>query len=87
MPDYVTNALGRFRHRLSRLTHSPSACVIRYGKSSQLPQKPPPNEPEIDDKENTFIQQVVGTFLYYGRAVNPTVLHALSAIACSRNSE
>lgn len=28
-----------------------------------------------------FVQKVIGTFLYYGRAVNPTILAPLSAIA------
>ena len=32
-------------------------------------------------EEKTFIQQVVETFLYYGRAVDGTMLTALSAIA------
>ena len=47
---------------------------------------PPPTVSEISDEDNTFIQRVVGTFLYYGQAVDPTVLHALSSIATSRTN-
>ena len=36
--------------------------------------------------EKTFIQQVVGTFLYYGRAVDGTMLTTLSAIASEQAS-
>ena len=37
-------------------------------------------------EERKFIQQVVGTFLYYGRAVDGTILTALSAIASEQAS-
>ena len=33
-----------------------------------------------------YIQQVLGTLLYYARAVNPTMLVALSAIASEQAS-
>ena len=39
------------------------------------------NEPEATEDEVTYIQQVVGTILYYARAVDLTVLMALSTIA------
>ena len=84
MPGYVEKALERFKHKHSKITNAPSKHVARFGKSSQTPISPPPNISEIADTDNTFIEQVVGTFLYYGRAVDPTVLHALSAIATSR---
>ena len=35
--------------------------------------------------ENKFVQQVVGSFLYYARAVDPTILMALSDIATQQN--
>ena len=37
-------------------------------------------------EEKTCIRQVVGTFLYYGRAVDGTMLRALSAIASDQAS-
>ena len=44
----------------------------------------PPAVKQITTKEENFIERVVSTFLYYGRAVNPTVLHVLSSIASSK---
>ena len=37
--------------------------------------------PKLGDKYNKFVQQVTGTFLYYARAVDATMLLMLSAIA------
>ena len=39
------------------------------------------NTPTLGNKEKKFIQQVTGTLLYYARAVDPTLLTALSVIA------
>ena len=39
------------------------------------------NKAPVDDKQQKFIQQVIGTFLYYNQAVNLTILVALSALA------
>ena len=38
----------------------------------------------LDKNGKRYIQQVVGTFLFYGRAVDGTMLPALSAIASSQ---
>ena len=40
---------------------------------------PPP--PPLTGKEAKYVQEVAGTFLYYTRAVDSTILPALSAIA------
>ncbi len=37
--------------------------------------------PPLNKEETKYIQAVTGTLLYYGRAVNNTILPALSAIA------
>ena len=39
---------------------------------------------ELSKEEKTFVQQVIGTFLFYGRAVDGTMLTALSEIASSQ---
>ena len=43
----------------------------------QMPTTPPP----LNKEETKYIQAVAGTLLYYGRAVDNTILPALSAIA------
>jgi hypothetical protein len=42
--------------------------------------------PKLDEKGKKRIQQIVGSFLYYARAVDPTILMALSAIASQQSA-
>ena len=53
---------------------------IKYGKNSDkitlLAESPLPNA-----SDDTFVQQVLGSFLYYARVIDLTTLHVLSAIA------
>ena len=53
---------------------------INYGKKSDIIIKEP-ESPKLDKAGKKYIQQVVGSFLYYARAVDMTILHALSEIA------
>ena len=48
---------------------------------------PPPKELELSHNNKKFTEQVMGTFLYYGRTFDLTVLHSLSAIACAKNTD
>ncbi len=41
---------------------------------------------QLSKEDKTFIQQVIGTFLYYGRAVDSTMLTALSSIASTQSA-
>ena len=44
---------------------------------------PDPNSSELLDQQGIkFIQTVVGIFLYYVRALDPTMLRALNEISC-----
>ena len=40
--------------------------------------------PKVSAEEKKYIQQVVGSFLYYARAVDMTILHALNLIAAEQ---
>ena len=42
------------------------------------------DSPPVSKEEKVYIQQVVGSFLYYARAIDMTILHALSAIAAEQ---
>jgi hypothetical protein len=57
---------------------------LRTGKKNQAP-NPTNDTPLLDDAGKKCIQQVVGSFLYYARAVNPTTLMASSAIATQQS--
>jgi hypothetical protein len=51
-----------------------------YGKDKQAP-TPNDDSPLLNNADKKQIQQVVSSFLHYSRAVNPTILMALSEIA------
>ena len=82
MPQYVKKQLLRYNHtRPDKPVHSPLLPKPRrYGSESQQPE-PLDTTPFLNDADTKLIQQVTGSFLYYARAVDPLILHALSTIA------
>jgi len=86
MPGYVEKALQRFNHpQPTRPEHSPhNHAEIQYGAKQQLtaaPDKSPPlNEPDIK-----LLQEIIGTFLYYARAIDNTMLVALGTLASAQS--
>jgi hypothetical protein len=82
MPGYIANALARFAHERPRwLQNSPYPHVVPiYGSKAQYVETEEPSEPLNKDGQK-YIQAVTGTLLYYSRAVDPTMLVALNAIA------
>ena len=85
MPGYVKKQLIRYEHSSPRRPqHCPYAPnPIQYGKKAQAP-PPEDTSPPLDKEGKKYIQQVVGSFLYYARAVDATILMALSAIAADQ---
>jgi hypothetical protein len=82
MSAYVINQLTKVSH-LAPL--KPQLCLyspnpIKHGKDNQSPSTLD-NSPCLDEAQKKRIQQNVGSFLYYARAVDPTILMALSEIA------
>jgi hypothetical protein len=53
---------------------------IKYGKDNQSP-SPLDKSPCLNEAKKKCIQQIIGSFLYYAQAVDPTILMALSEIA------
>jgi hypothetical protein len=49
---------------------------ITYGKNTQAPM-PTNDSPLLDNAGKKHLQQVIGSFLYYARANNPTILMAM----------
>ena len=61
--------------------HCPySSNPISYSKDNQAP-TPTDDIPLLDKGGKKCIKNIVGSFLYYARAVNLTILMALSVIA------
>ena len=80
MPAYVKQALLRFHHEFSKITHSPSPYKQPvYGRKIQMATIDKTNP--MTPVQTKLLQQVCGTFLYYTRAVDCTMLHALNDLA------
>jgi hypothetical protein len=82
MPGYLDKAFTRFNHEKPQtIQNSPHPHVTpQYGAKTQYAQEES-ESPPLSKEDTTFIQAVTGTLLYYARAVDPTILTALSAIA------
>ena len=85
MPNYVHKQIVRYRRKESnRKQYCPyEPKPIQYGKKSDeiVQEKDSPPVSKADEK---YIRQVVGSFLYYARAVDLTILAALSDIAAEQ---
>ena len=79
MPRYVISTLDKLQHpKPTKPQHSPHRHIPpNYGQQQQFV-NPPDKSPKLNEKETTHIQRIVGSFLYYGRAVDPTVLTAIN---------
>ena len=85
MPGYVEKALARFKHsKTKKIQDQPHKHTIPvYGATVQYAKEKDTSQP-LDKNGKKRVQQVIGTFLYYGRAVDGTMLPALSAIAADQ---
>ena len=85
MPSYIKNLLQQLNIEDTQTEHAPHRYNIpAYGQKIQLA----PDEdtsPKLNQKEKQWVQQIVGSLLYYGRAVDPTILVALGSIAAQQN--
>ncbi len=84
MPSYINKAPTKDQHpKPVTPQHDPyNAARIQYGTRVQRV-KVDTTQP-LTPKEIKCIQDIVGTLLYYARAVDPTHLAALSAIAAQQ---
>jgi len=82
MPNYVQKKLIEYEHikpkRPQNCPYSPNP--IQYGKATQDP-LPEDTSNLLDKDGKKFVQQVIGSFLFYARAIDMTILLALNAIA------
>ena len=79
MPSYVKQKLIEYEHiSLKRAHYCPyQPNPIKYGKNSdQITHIVESPLPTASNKK--FVQQVLGSFLYYTHVIGPTILHALS---------
>ena len=86
MKGYVAKLRQRFNHKMpAKLVHSPYKAAPKiYGADAQNTIKDVIS-PKLTDKGINVVQQVVGICLY-GRAIEDTILPALSAIASEQTT-
>jgi hypothetical protein len=86
MPGYVQRALQRFNNaKPQRAQHSPHKWTAPvYGARQQYAAQD--NTPALDLQHVKRVQEVLGTLLYYGRAVDCTMLAAIGSIATQQAS-
>ena len=85
MPGYIEKSLQRLAHPTSTgAQHSLHPWQKpNYGSSKQL--TPPINtSAPLDSKDITRLQEVIGTILYYARAINSTMIVALGSLAAKK---
>ena len=80
MPDYIPEALKRFKREKPKIWQgSPHQHTVpNYGAKQKFTETD--SNELVLGKESKKIQQVLVTFLYYARAVDPTILVALRDI-------
>jgi hypothetical protein len=86
MPGYIENALIRFRHELPNKpqmqphphTLPTYGSKVQYAKASNA-------SSAATNAEGKYICQVIGILLYYGRAVDSTILVGLSSLAAAQS--
>jgi hypothetical protein len=85
MPKYVEHALARFDHPVPpKPQHQPHQHPIPTYRATVQYAKLEDTSRRLLPAEKKFIQEVIGVFLYYGCAVDSTMLTALSAIASAQ---
>jgi hypothetical protein len=85
MPGYIEAALHKYQHlKPQRKQHAPHRWERPiYGAKQQMA-KPEDDSPLLPPEKITLIQQIVGTLLYYARAVDSNLLVALGTIAANQ---
>ena len=81
IPEYVEKALQYFHHLWSNKPQDQPYPQLspNYGAKQQYAEQDD-TLPMLSKKDTSFVQEVVGTFLYYAHAVNCTTLTALGSI-------
>ena len=82
MPGYIERALARFDHPKPKKPQDNPFKYIppEYGAKIQYAPDEDQSEP-LDEKGKKRIQEILGTLLYYARAVDPTILVTISHLS------
>ncbi len=85
MPGYVDKALQRFEHPTpTRAEDSPHEWnKPQYGAKQQMTPDPD-TSPPLEQQDIKRLQEVIGTLLFYARAIDNTMLVALGTLASAQ---
>ena len=86
MPNYVQQALQRLIHPSpSKPQYSPQHHFpITYSKNQPQVATSLDTTPYLDPPSTKWVQSVVGTFLYYARCIDPTIVTAINDISTTQ---
>ena len=87
MPGFVQKSLKKLNYKGKIYPqNSPHNCSASYSKPGTTQYAPPPdNTTPLQGKQVTYVQSVVGTFLYYGRAIDYAILPAINDISSEQS--
>jgi hypothetical protein len=82
MLEYIPQALVRLKHKAPRMPqHQPYPHIKPiYGATKQYAEQTDVSKP-ASKEETTYIQEVIGTLLYYAQCVDASMLTALGSLA------
>ena len=89
MPNYIQKALKRLQYSPTiRPQYSPHRHMApQYDRKGEQQLTPPPDRTTpLSNKETTHIQLILGTLLYYARALDCTILPALNELSSQQSA-
>lgn len=87
MPKYIPSLLEKMQHPSpSKPQYSPYLVTpyIQPKKGQRQYAQQPDTSTPLNESQTTTVQQIVGSLLYYGRAIDYTILPALNTISRSQ---
>lgn len=88
MPNYVERSLARLQYKTTKHPqYSPHEYTpITRTKPGSQQYTTTDNSPFVCQQDTKWVQSLVGTFLYYGRAIDGTILPALNEIGLQQGN-
>ena len=81
MPKFVPKALSKLQHTAPKKPQHSSHKHVVPGFGQQQQFTPALDKSPVVNKETTqYIQSIVGSFIYYGRVVDPTILPTINEL-------
>ena len=78
MPDYINKLLQRTQNKSKTPKFSPHPHNQQIYRKHIQYAKPEDTSPKLDNKGNFFVQSILGSLLYYARAIESIFLTALN---------